>query len=79
MSEHTHDNGANDACRCYADGWRRAWKVIEAQHAAAPALLAALEEALWWLSNGAEGRTRIRTDALLPAIRAAIKEARPDA
>jgi len=38
-------------------------------------LLSALKEALWHLSGATEGRTRIRTDELLPAIRAAIAKA----
>jgi len=36
------------------------------------ALASALREALWHLSGGLEGRTRKRTDELLPTIRAAL-------
>lgn len=27
-----HRDGADDGCRCYSEGWRRAWAVIEARH-----------------------------------------------
>ena len=42
-------------------------------------LLAACEEALWWASGSIEGRTRIRHDEFLPALRAAIAKAKDNA
>jgi hypothetical protein len=49
-----------------------AYVTLERQARAHGALLDALREAQWHLSGGSEGRTRMRTDELLPLIRTAL-------